>query len=151
MKKDNKKVGEEADGEQETLHEVLQDLREEFFSDLNPEEVPNSDVSDVSDPEQAADPEQTDQSLEPAQAAASQMKIEMVKKASEQAIEDNHQFMRDFVNTYKHDPNEAKRNYYLQKLKFDVHNTKGKKDLHKMLFRYLEGLQWVYFYYYKGA
>jgi hypothetical protein len=52
MKKDNKKVGEEADGEQETLHEVLEDLREEFFSDLNPEEVPNSDVSDVSDPEE---------------------------------------------------------------------------------------------------
>lgn len=151
MKKDKKKVDEEADGEKETLHEVLEDLREEFFSDLNPEEVPNSDVSDVSDPEQAADPEQTDQSLEPAQAAASQMKIEMVKKASDQAIEDNHHFMRDFVNTYKHDANEAKRNYYLKKLNFDVHNTKGKKDLHKMLFRYLEGLQWVYFYYYKGA
>jgi hypothetical protein len=36
--------------------------------------------------------------------------------------------------------NEAKRNYYLEKLKFDVKETKGKKDLHKMLYRYLEGL-----------
>lgn len=59
--------------------------------------------------------------------------------------------MRDFVNTYKHDANEAKRNYYLQKLNFDVSGTMGRKDLHKMLFRYLEGLQWVYYYYYKGA
>jgi len=59
--------------------------------------------------------------------------------------------MKDFVNTYKEDANEAKRNYYLQKLKFDVKETKGKKDLHKMLFRYLEGLQWVLFYYYRGA
>lgn len=59
--------------------------------------------------------------------------------------------MRDFVNTYKQDANEAKRNYYMQKLKFDVKGSKGRKDLHKMLYRYLEGLQWVYFYYYKGA
>jgi len=36
----------EEEDAQETLHEVLQDIREEYFSDLNPEEVPNSDVSD---------------------------------------------------------------------------------------------------------
>jgi 5'-3' exonuclease len=48
--------------------------------------------------------------------------------------------MRDFVNTYKEDPNEAKRNYYQEKLKFDVKSSKGRKDLHKMLYRYLEGL-----------
>lgn len=59
--------------------------------------------------------------------------------------------MRDFVNMYKTDANEAKRNYYLQKLKFDVSGTMGRKDLHKMLYRYLEGLQWVYYYYYRGA
>lgn len=59
--------------------------------------------------------------------------------------------MREFVNTYKSDPNKAKRDYYLQKLNFDLQSTIGRKDLHKMLFRYLEGLQWVYYYYYKGA
>jgi 5'-3' exoribonuclease 1 len=59
--------------------------------------------------------------------------------------------MKDFVNTYKEDASEAKRTYYLKKLNFDVKDTKGKKDLHKMLFRYLEGLQWVLFYYYRGA
>jgi 5'-3' exoribonuclease 1 len=44
-KEGDKDKGEEEDA-QETLHEVLQDIREEYFSDLNPEEVPNSDVSD---------------------------------------------------------------------------------------------------------
>ena len=59
--------------------------------------------------------------------------------------------MTNFVNTYKNDANEAKRTYYLEKLQFDVKEAKGKKSLHKLLFRYLEGLQWVLFYYYKGA
>lgn len=59
--------------------------------------------------------------------------------------------MSEFVKVYMSDSNEAKRNYYLQKLKFDVKDTKGKMELHKMLFRYLEGLQWVLYYYYKGA
>ena len=44
-KEGGKDKAEEEDA-QETLHEVLQDIREEYFSDLNPEEVPNSDVSD---------------------------------------------------------------------------------------------------------
>jgi 5'-3' exoribonuclease 1 len=59
--------------------------------------------------------------------------------------------MLDFVNTYKRDSNEAKRNYYAAKLKFDVAEPKGKRDLHKLLYRYLEGLQWVMFYYYRGS
>jgi len=37
--------------EDETLHSVLSDIREEFFSDLNPEDIPNSDISDVSESE----------------------------------------------------------------------------------------------------
>lgn len=53
-------------------------------------------------------------------------KIDLVKKQSEIAIEKNHTFMKDFVNTYKDDSNEAKRNYYNAKLKFDVKEVKGK-------------------------
>ena len=37
--------------ESETLHSVLSDIREEFFSDLNADEIPNSDISDVSESE----------------------------------------------------------------------------------------------------
>jgi hypothetical protein len=38
--------------------------------------------------------------------------------------------MQNFVKTYKEDANEAKRNYYQEKLKFDVKEAKGKIKLH---------------------
>lgn len=78
-------------------------------------------------------------------------KIEISQQQTEKYIESNHKFMSDFVKTYREDANEAKRSYYLQKLQFDVKEVKGKRALHKLLFRYLEGMQWVLFYYYKGA
>lgn len=59
--------------------------------------------------------------------------------------------MTEFVMTYKEDESKAKQKYYLSKLKFDINSDKGKQCLHKMLFTYLEGMQWVMFYYYKGA
>jgi 5'-3' exoribonuclease 1 len=66
-------------------------------------------------------------------------------------VEQNHQFMSEFVRVYRDDASEAKRNYYKSKLKFDVNEGKGKKDLQKLLYRYIEGMQWVLYYYYKGA
>lgn len=36
---------------------MIEDIREEFLSDLNPEEVPNSDVSDDDGPELDEDAE----------------------------------------------------------------------------------------------
>jgi 5'-3' exoribonuclease 1 len=66
-------------------------------------------------------------------------------------VEQNHQFMSDFVKIYRDNSNEAKRSYYLKKLSFDVKESKGKVELQKMLFRYLEGMQWVLYYYYRGA
>ena len=59
--------------------------------------------------------------------------------------------MKEFVSTYSEDGKKAKAVYYLKKLKFDVNEEEGKKKLHKMLFTYLEGMQWVMFYYYRGA
>jgi len=59
--------------------------------------------------------------------------------------------MSEFVNQYKENAGEARRSYYLEKLEFDTLEPKGKKDLYKMLYRYLEGMQWVLFYYYRGA
>jgi len=59
--------------------------------------------------------------------------------------------MSEFVTTYSEDGKKAKAAYYQKKLKFNVREEKGKQDLHKMLFRYLEGMQWVMFYYYRGA
>lgn len=45
QEKDNKLV--EQIGEE--VGEILKELREEFYSDLNPEDIPNSDVSSVDD------------------------------------------------------------------------------------------------------
>ena len=34
-----------------TLSELVGDLKEQYLSDLNPEEIPNSEISDVSEGE----------------------------------------------------------------------------------------------------
>ena len=36
---------------EETLHEIISEIREEFFSDLNPEDIPNSEISEIDDSE----------------------------------------------------------------------------------------------------
>lgn len=40
-----------------SLSELVGDLKEQYLSDLNPEEIPNSEISDVSEGELEADPE----------------------------------------------------------------------------------------------
>jgi 5'-3' exonuclease len=47
--------------------------------------------------------------------------------------------MSGFVKEYKKDTEKAKASYYQSKLKFDVHSVAGKKQMHTMLYRYLEG------------
>ena len=47
--KDEKPDATQAEEKEEALHDVIQDIREEYLSDLNPEEVPNSDVSEAED------------------------------------------------------------------------------------------------------
>lgn len=37
--------------EGESLHDIIADIKEEYLSDLNPDDIPNSEVSDVSDTE----------------------------------------------------------------------------------------------------
>ena len=52
FEKDNKLIQDPNKvAEDETLHSVISELREEYLSDLNPEDIPNSDVSDISDSE----------------------------------------------------------------------------------------------------
>jgi len=40
---------------EDSLHQIISEVREEFFSDLEPGEIPNSDISDISDSEIQAD------------------------------------------------------------------------------------------------
>lgn len=51
FEKDNKLIDMQNQPGDEPLHQVLKDIRDEFFSDLNPEDIPNSEVSDISDSE----------------------------------------------------------------------------------------------------
>lgn len=65
--------------------------------------------------------------------------------------QDNFEFMNEFIQTYTEDSAKAKAAYYLQKLKFNVNSETGKAELKKLLTRYLQGLQWVLYYYYTGV
>lgn len=114
------------------------------MSDLNLDDISNSELSDVEEAkkENNEDKEPKEESRRPAETAESQ---------EERYVQENRRFMSSFVTTYKEDSQKAKANYYQEKLKFDLYDTKGKAALHKMLYRYLEGMQWVLFYYYRGA
>ena len=48
--KDNKLI-QQHEGQKESLFSIISEVREEYLSDLNPEEIPNSEISDVSDSE----------------------------------------------------------------------------------------------------
>jgi len=133
----------------ESLHDIIMEVKEEYFSDLNVDEIPNSDVSDVSESELNEGDREAISKMEKNQDIDS--KIEISKALTDKYIEKNHLFMSTFVKTYQSDANEAKRVYYNEKLKFDVKEVRGKKDLQKLLYRYIEGMQWVMYYYYKGA
>lgn len=52
---------------------------------------------------------------------------------------------------YQTNPAQAKGFYYQQKVKFDVQTATGQSQVKRMLKKYLEGLQWVLYYYYRGA
>ena len=59
--------------------------------------------------------------------------------------------MQEFIKLYQNEPENAKAMYYRAKVKFDVTTIEGRSLKKKMLMKYLEGLQWVLYYYYRGA
>lgn len=59
--------------------------------------------------------------------------------------------MTEFISLYNEDPTAAKNMYYKAKLKFDGSSNEGYLKKKRMLKKYIEGLQWVLYYYYKGA
>ena len=59
--------------------------------------------------------------------------------------------MTEFIKLYSSDPMAAKAKYYKEKVKFDVNVPQGQAQKKKMLKKYIEGLQWVLYYYYRGA
>lgn len=59
--------------------------------------------------------------------------------------------MTDLITLFARDPKKAKAFYYSEKLHVDVTSTEGTVFKKRMLMKYLEGLQWVLYYYYRGA
>lgn len=113
VQRDNEDAGKKktGDGENESINEIIQSIKEEYFSDLIPEDVPNSDVSDDNDNDVAEDID----SQQPAGVQSqvqNQQELEARQNQSQMYMEQNHQFMREFVNTYKSDANKAKQDYY---------------------------------------
>ena len=124
--KDDKLVNTDPEGQPTSVSDLLASLRDEFLSDLNADEIPNSDISDVSDGEV----EKEEANINTMELNADLLsKIEVQKSLTDKYVEQNHQFMSDFVKVYREDANAAKRNYYLQKLSFDVGENKGKVEL----------------------
>ena len=67
------------------------------------------------------------------------------------AEEENRKFIQEFVTIYAEDPVQAKKKYYLEKVGFDIEEESGEEKRRVMMKKYLEGLQWVLYYYYKGC
>ena len=59
--------------------------------------------------------------------------------------------MTQFVKLYSEDVKLAKHYYYKTKVEIDVQTEEGINQRKKMLKKYLEGTQWVLYYYYKGS
>jgi len=59
--------------------------------------------------------------------------------------------MNRFLEIYEKDAAQAKQIYYKAKLEIDIGTEEGALARKKMLSKYLEGLQWVLYYYYRGA
>lgn len=59
--------------------------------------------------------------------------------------------MNEFVKKYAEDAQLAKQFYYSTKVGFDILTEDGVLKRKKMLKKYLEGTQWVLYYYYKGS
>ena len=109
-----------------------------YCSDYTPDDVSDSDVSDV-DTKSVMDE------------VAKNM--ELITKASqcEKAEDKNQEFNEKLLNQYVKNSQEAKAFYYKEKLNIDINTEQGKEEKNKMFILYLQGLQWVLLYYYQGV
>jgi len=113
------------------------------LSDLKPEDIPDDCVSE---PDMEA--------LENDATASDTAKSNLLTAHADidaKAEEDNRKFITEFVKIYAEDPVLAKKKYYLEKVGFDIEEESGQEKRRVMMKKYLEGLQWVLYYYYKGC
>ena len=109
-----------------------------YCSDYTPEDVSDSDVSDVD----------TKSVIEEVS-----KNMEAMNRASqcEKAEDINQQFNEKLLSQYIKNSQDAKAFYYKEKLNIDINTKEGIEEKNKMFNLYLEGLQWVLLYYYQGV
>ena len=138
--KPNRKEIHKNDMNQSNITKILSDVSkysryiqdENYCSDINVHDIDSDDVGNISDPEVNIE------------------EIDMPKQYAEKQDMDK-VFQEKMVNLYITDVNKAKAFYYKEKLSIDLDTYNGQEE-HKHMFRkYLEGLQWVLFYYYRGV
>lgn len=108
---------------------------EDYCSDININDLNNSDVSDISDIEENLQVNFNDG-----------FNDELLKYQDYEKV-----FQQKLVSLYIKDVGAAKDFYYQEKLKFDMKSDKGAQMKKEMFQKYLEGLQWVLYYYYRGV
>ena len=111
---------------------------ENYCSDFKDEDISDSDISDI---------EVKDVMDE----LAKSMKEEEEEK-NQNDDQDNEDINKLFIEKMSKMKNvkEVKEFYYKEKLNIDIKTIEGKKERDKMFHLYLEGLQWILYYYYRG-
>ena len=106
---------------------------DKYCSDINIDDIDENDVGNISDPEVTPD---------------EIFETKYKEYAENQDLDKV--FQKKLLDLYITDVNKAKAFYYKEKLKIDLDTPQGEEE-HKNIFRkYLEGLQWVLYYYYRG-
>lgn len=107
-----------------------------YVSDFNPNDMNDSDVSSISDVEITPDDKDFKDGFD----------NKLIECQDFEKI-----FQQKLISLYISDVGEAKKFYYSEKVKIKVGNAEGQAERRTMFQKYLEGLQWVLFYYYRGV
>eukprot|EP01022_Parablepharisma_sp_SALTPOND_P026522 TRINITY_DN64324_c0_g1_i1.p1 TRINITY_DN64324_c0_g1~~TRINITY_DN64324_c0_g1_i1.p1 ORF type:complete len:1277 (-),score=166.01 TRINITY_DN64324_c0_g1_i1:68-3898(-) len=100
--------------------------------EIEAEDLPDSEISEIDEEELAA-------------------RVDEADTSSPVSAEKNKAFLEKICDAYKSDAWNAKRFYYQEKIGFDINQPEGREKMETMIRRYLEGLQWVLYYYYSGV
>ena len=111
---------------------------ENYCSDYIPEDISDSDVSEVDTKEIMLE-------------VSKNMETIAHSSECEKAEDINQQFNENLVKSYIKNAEQAKEFYYKEKLHIDITKPEGKEEKNKIFNLYLEGLQWVLLYYYQGV
>ena len=113
-------------------------INETYCSDFREEDINNSDISDID--------------VKNIMNEILEAKKESEKQINKNEKEDNEDINQIFIQNLNGLKNakEVKEFYYKEKLKIDINTDNGKKERDTMFHLYLEGLQWILYYYYLG-